>query len=132
MNRFISINMFTTFSNQLIKQSSLNLQFSLYKYSLALYNLSHSHLQILGFQINPSSHLPFSINSLHSHLRLLLFQHGLLFQTLASNLHLHVKVSCQDTCLVSLVIEIRLNTLIFMFLIISGTQNLAYGSLILF
>ena len=50
---------------------------------------------------------------------------------LASNLHLQVQIPCQDTCLVSLVLDIRLNTLIFIFLTTSGTHNLANGSLIL-
>ena len=35
----------------------------------------------------------------------------LLLQTLASNLHLHLQVSCKSVCLVSFVLEIRLNTL---------------------
>ena len=91
-----------------------------------IYHISHSH--ILGFQIKPVSHLPLSINSLHSHPHLSLFQCCLLLQTLASNLHLHV--SCQDTCLVSLILDIRLNTLIFMFLITSGMYNLACRLLI--
>ena len=39
----------------------------------------------------------------------------LLLQTLASNLHLHLHVSCHFMCLVSLVLDIRLNTLTFKF-----------------
>ena len=78
--------------------------------------LSHSHSQLLGFQINPLPHTPLSINSLHSHLHLFLFQRCLLLQTIASNLHLHLHVSCHCICLVSLVLDIRLNTLIFKFL----------------
>ena len=42
----------------------------------------HSHSQLLGFQINPSSHIPLLINSLHSHLHLSSFQRFLLLQTL--------------------------------------------------
>ena len=72
-----------------------------------------------------------SINFLHSHLHLSLFQRCLLLQTHASNLHLHLQVSCHSMCLVSLVLEIRVNTLKFMFLTTSGTYNFAYGSLIL-
>ena len=49
--------------------------------------------------------------------------------TFASNLHLHLQVLCHSICLVSLVLDIRLNTLTFMFLIVSGTYDLAYGSL---
>ena len=86
---------------------------------------------MLGFQINPSSHLTLSISFLHSHLHLLLFQCCLLLQTLASHLHFHAQVLCQDTCLISLILHIRLNTLIFMSLATSGTHNLAYGTLIL-
>ena len=65
----------------------LHLQFSKFKYSPTSHALSHSHTQLLGFQISPLSHTPLSINSLHSHLHLSLFQHCLLLQTLAPNLH---------------------------------------------
>ena len=41
-----------------------------YKNSPMSHDLSHSHSQVLGFQINPLSHIPLSINSLHSHLHL--------------------------------------------------------------
>ena len=94
------------------------------------HNLSHSHSQLLGFQINLSQ-IPLSINYLHSHLHLFSFHLYLLLQTLASNLHLYLQVSCHSLCLVSLVLDIRLNTLTFMFLTTSETHNLAYGLLIL-
>ena len=87
----------------------------------------HIHSLLLGFQINPLSHIPLSINSLHSHLHLSSFHLCLLLQTLESNLHLHLQVSCHSICHISLVLDIRLNTLTFMFLIVSGTHNLAYG-----
>ena len=45
----------------------LHLQFSLSKYSPTLHDLSHSHSQLLGFQINSSSQLLLTINSLHLH-----------------------------------------------------------------
>ena len=90
------------------------------------HDLSHSHLQLLGFQINPLSHLPLSINSLHSHLHFSLLEHCLLLQILASNLHLHLQVSCHSICYVSLVLDSRLNTVMFMFFIISVTHNFAY------
>ena len=77
------------------------------------HDLSHSHTRLLEFQINLSSIIPLSINYLHSLLHLSFFQHCLLLQTLVSNL------------------DIRLNTLIFMFLTTSGTHNFAYESLIL-
>ena len=78
--------------------------------------LSHSHLQLLGFQINPLSHTPLSVNSLHSYLHLFLFQRCLLLQTFYSNLDSHLHVSCHSINLVSLVLDIRLNTLTFKFL----------------
>ena len=94
------------------------------------HDLSHSHSQLLRFQINSLSHIPLSINSLHSHLHLSSFHLWLLLKTLASNLHLHLQVLCHSICHVSLFLEIRLNTLTVMFLIISGSHDLAYGSLI--
>ena len=95
------------------------------------HDLSHSHSHLLGFQINQLSHIPLSINSLHPHLHLSSFHLCILLQTLALNLHMHLQVSCHIICLVSLILDIKLNTLTFMFLMISGTHNLAYGSLIL-
>ena len=62
--------------------------------SLTSHDLSHSHSQLLGFQIYSLSHTPLSINSLHSDRHLSLFQRYLLLQTLTSNLHLHLHVSC--------------------------------------
>ena len=94
------------------------------------HDLLNSHSELLRFQINPLSHIPLSINSLHSNLHLSSFHLCLLLQRLASNLHLRLQVLCHSICLVSLVLSIRLNTLTFMFLIVSGTHNLAYGSLI--
>ena len=94
------------------------------------YDLSHSHSQLLGFQISSSSHIPLSINCLHSHLYFSSFHLCLWLPTLASNIDLHLHVLCHSICLVSLILEIRLNTLTFTFLITSGTHNLAYGSLI--
>ena len=67
----------------------LHLQFLQSKYSSISHALSHSHSQLLGFQINPLSHTPLSINSLHSHLYLILFQRCLLLQTFSPNLHSH-------------------------------------------
>ena len=56
------------------------------------HDLSHSHTQLLGFQINPLSQVPLSINCLHSHLHLSSIHLCLLLQTLASSLHLHLQV----------------------------------------
>ena len=67
------------------------------------HDLSHSHSQLLGFQINSLSHLPLSINSLHLYLHLPLLQHCLLLQTLASNLHLHLQVSYHFICVILVV-----------------------------
>ena len=61
--------------------------------------------------MNPSSHTPLSINSLHSHLHLFLFQRCLLLQTLVPNLHSHLQVSCHSIYLISLFLDIKLNTL---------------------
>ena len=92
------------------------------------HDLSHSHLQLLGFQINSLSHTPLSINSLYPDIHLSSFRLCLLLQTLASNLHLHLQVSYHSICLVSVVLDIRLGTLTFVSL---TTHNLAYGPLIL-
>ena len=88
------------------------------------HDLSHSHSQLLGFQINALSHIHLSINSLNSHLYLSSFHLFLLLQTLALNLHMHLQVPCQIMCLVSLILDIKLNTLTFMFLTVSRTQDL--------
>ena len=70
----LAIFTFSTFSVHLSISSSTNfflhLQFPWSKYSPTSHDLSHSHSQLLGFQINPLSHPPLSINSLHSHLHL--------------------------------------------------------------
>ena len=58
----LSINLF------LHNSHGLNyLQFSRSRDSLKSQFLSHSHLQLLRFQIYHLSHIPLSINSLHSH-----------------------------------------------------------------
>ena len=56
-------------------------------------DLSHSHTQLLGCQAYPLSHAPLSINSLHSHQHLSSFHLCSLFQTIASNLHIHLHIS---------------------------------------
>ena len=68
----------------------LLLQFSYSKYSPTSHDLSHSKSHLLGLQRNPISHLPFSINSLHSCLHLSLFQRILLLKTLEFNFHLKI------------------------------------------
>ena len=75
------------------------------------HDLSHSRSQLLRFQMNPLSHIPLSINYLHSHLHLSPFHLCLLLQTLASTLNLHLQALCDSACLVLLVLDIRLNTL---------------------
>ena len=115
---------------QLIFSYTFFLQFSQSKYSPTSHDLSHSHSQLLGFQINPLSHTPLSISSLNSHPHLSSFQRCSLLQTLPSSLHLHLHVSCQSMCLLSLVLDIRLNTLTFKFFATSGTHIFACGSLI--
>ena len=54
------------------------------------HDLPHSHLQLLGLQINPLSHIHLSINFLHSHLHLLLFQRCLFLQILTSNYIIYI------------------------------------------
>ena len=58
----------------------LHLQFAQHKYSPTSHDLLHSHSQLLGFQIDPLSHTPLSINSLHLHLHVYYYK-----GTLASN-----------------------------------------------
>ena len=54
------------------------------------HKLSHSHEQVLGFQIYPLSHTNLLIkSSLHSHLHLSLFHACLLLQRAEVNLHIH-------------------------------------------
>ena len=79
-------------------------------------------------KINKLSHTPLTISYLHWHLNLSLFQRCLLLQTLASNLNMHLHLSCY---LVSLVLDIRLNISTFMLFITLITQIFPYGSLIL-
>ena len=90
-----------------------------------LHDLSHSHSQLLGFQIDPLSQTPLSINSLLSHRHLSLFQRCLLLQTIAFNLHLQLHVSCYFMCLVLLVLDIKLNTLRLKSFTTSGTHIFA-------
>ena len=98
----------------------LHLQFSQSKYSPTSHDLSHLHLQLPGFQINPLSHSHLSINYLHSHLHLSSIQRCLLLQTLPSNLHLHLQVSCHSMCLVSLVLGFLTNSDILLHYVISS------------
>ena len=85
----------------------LHLHISQSKYSTTSHHLSHLHLQLLEFQIDPLSNTPLSINSLHPHLHLSSFQRFLLLQTLAPNLHLKLHALCHSMCHVSLVLDIR-------------------------
>ena len=94
------------------------------------HNLSHSHAQLLGFQIYPLSHTILLIKS-SLHLHLSSFHICLLLQKTEVNLHMHSQVSCHTICLVSLILAIILNTLTLIFLVMSGTHNLANGLLIL-
>ena len=93
--------------------SSANLSTNLFLHLQFLWDLQHSHSQLLGLQINPLSHTPLSINSLHSHLHLPSSQRCLLLQTLLLNLRLRLHVSCHSMRLASLVPDTRLNTLTF-------------------
>ena len=98
----------------------LHLHFSYSKYPPTSHDLSHPHSQLLRFQAYPLSHTPLSINPLHSDQHLSLFQRCLLLQTIACNRHIHLHVSWHFICLVSLILEIRLNTLTFKSFTTSG------------
>ena len=89
------------------------------------------HSQLKGFQANPFSHTPLSINSLHSHVHSSSFQRSLLLQTLCSNLHLHLHDRCHSMRLFSLIPATRLNILTFKYYTTSGTHNFASGLLTL-
>ena len=102
---FTSLTFSVYSSTSLSTNFFLHLQFPLSKYSPTSHDLSHSHSQLLGFQINPLLHTPLSINYLHSQLHLSSFQRCLLLQTLLSSLHLHLHISCHSMCLVSLVLD---------------------------
>ena len=79
-------------------------------------DLSHSHSQLLGLQLNPLSQTILSTKSSpDSHLHLSSFYICLLLQTATLNLHTHLQVSCHNICLISLIIDIRLNTSTFIF-----------------
>ena len=67
ITRFVSLIFSVQSSVSLSANLSLHLQFLLARYSPTSHDLSHSHSQLLGFQINPLLHIPFSINLLHLH-----------------------------------------------------------------
>ena len=70
-------------------------------------------------------HTPLSINSLDSHLHLNSFQRCLLLQAFGSSLYLNLQVLCHSLCIFSLVLDIRLKTLIFKFF--SNIRNTQFG-----
>ena len=115
-------------STNLSTKLFLHLQLLLSKYSRTSHDLSHSHSQLLEFKLNLWSHIPFSMNYLHSHLHLSSFHLSLLWQSLGFSLQLLLQVSCHIIYLALLVYEIRLNTVTLMFLTTSGTHNFAYRS----
>ena len=96
-----------------------------------LHDLSHSQVPLPGFQIYPLSHtILLSKSSIHSHMHLSSFHISLLLQTAEINLH-YTFMPYYFICLVSLTLDIKLNTLTLTFLTMSGMHNLAYESLIL-
>ena len=115
------INSFITF---------INFFFTYSKYSPISHDLSHSHLKLLGLQAYPLSHTPLSINSLQSHQHLSLFQCCLSLQTIESNLHSYLHVSCHFIFFISLVLDIKLNTLTLKSSTTSRTHIFVYRSLI--
>ena len=76
----------------------LYLHFEWSKYSPISQDLSHSHSQTLGLKKYPLSHTPLSINFLHPHLHLSLFQRCFLLQIIGFNLHMHLQDSCHFMC----------------------------------
>ena len=100
---------------QLIYQLIFLYTYNFHNLNILLHHMatSYLHLQLLGFQINPFSHIPLSINSLHLYLYFSLLHPCLLLEILASNLNLYLQVSCHSMCLVLLIAGIRLNTLTF-------------------
>ena len=110
----------------------LQRQFLLSRYSPIPQDLSHSHSQLLGLQLIPLSQAISSTkSSLHSHLHLSSLQICLLLHTISLNLQIHLQLSCHSICLVSLILEIRSNTLTLIFLITSGIKILPEGLLML-
>ena len=109
---FISSSIFSSHSStNLSINLFLHLHLSQSKYSSISNDLLHSKSELLGFQVYPLLHAPLSVNYLHLHLYLSLFQYCSVLQTTASNVHSHLHVSCHFMCLISLVLNIRLNTL---------------------
>ena len=109
----------------------LHLHFLYSKYPPTSLGLSQSQSQLLRFQAKPLSHTSLSINPLHSDQHLSLFQRCLSLQTIACNLHIHLHVSWNFICLVSFILEIRLNTFTFKSFTTSGFPFFAYRLLIL-
>ena len=66
LNKLVSSIFSLHSSTTLSTKPFLHLQFSQSKYSPNSNDLSHSRLQLLGFQIYPLLHIPLSVNSLHS------------------------------------------------------------------
>ena len=99
------------------------------------HDLSQSHSKILELQKKKKKkkkffvtyalvHKPFALPAAFIVITMLL-----LLKTFASNLHIHFQVSCHSICIFLFVLEIRLNTLTFMFLTIRGTRRFPYGSI---
>ena len=109
----LSWSYFDNSSTNLSTSFFLHLQFSWSKYSQTSHHLSHWHSQLLGFQINALSQTPLSIN--FSRLHLSSFHFYSLLQALAFSLHFHLQGSYHFMCLVSLVPDIKLKTLMFTF-----------------
>ena len=92
LNNFVSL--ILSVHSSISRSTNFFLHLQLSKYSPISQDLSNSHSQLHGFQINPLLHTPLSINSLHSHLHLSLFHRCLLLQIILSNLHIHLHDSC--------------------------------------
>ena len=84
INYFISVNIFTTFFKNLSTNLFLHLQFLKSKYYPTSHDLPYSQSQLLGFQINPLSDIPLSMNSLYIHICIYLYSNDYYYK------HLHL------------------------------------------
>ena len=110
------------FPTNLSTKLFLHLQFSKSKYSPTSHDLWYSQSQLLG-------HLYQSSLCIHT-----CIYHYSTFVYYYKHLHqvcIHIYTFCAILCLVSLVLDIRLNTLTINFLTTSGTHSFARGLLIL-
>ena len=110
--------------NHLVPKRRLNHLVKLAKYWISLLSLKLQIWRLLWAR----SSLTFK-QTIESGFTLKFICDMIITYRLPSNLHLHLQVLCQDSFLVLLILDIRLNTLIFQFST-TWMHNLAYGLLI--